>query len=92
MKRDNYLFGLMLGVTIPAITFGIFWYLNSLVILPSGEPYLDLQRIGLLATLPNIALIRYYLVKLNAGKTGRMLVAVTSFFVIGLFLIQNLLK
>lgn len=92
MKRDNYLFGLLLGIALPAITFAIVWSLNSFIILPSGEPYLDLQRLGLLAVLPNIAFIRYYLVKLNAGKTGRILVAITSLFIIGLFLIPNLMK
>ncbi|PKP18881.1 MAG: hypothetical protein CVU06_11820 [Bacteroidetes bacterium HGW-Bacteroidetes-22] len=92
MKRDNYLFGLVLGIVIPAITFAAVWGLNSLIILPSGEPYLDLQRLGLLSMLPNIALIRYYLVKLNAGKTGRMLVAVTCFAVIALFLVPNLMN
>lgn len=91
MKRDNYLFGLGLGIVIPAVVFGLVWWLNSLIILPNGQPYIDNQRLGLLSLLPNIALIRYYLVRLKYDKTGRMLVAVSTLAILALFIVPNLI-
>ncbi len=91
MKRDNYFFGLGLAIVLPAFVFGLVWWLNSLIVIPSGEPYLDNQRLGLLALLPNIALIRYYLVTLKYDKTGRMLVAVSTLAILALFIVPNLI-
>ena len=91
MKRDNYFFGLGLAIVLPTFVFGLVWWLNSLIVIPSGEPYLDNQRLGLLALLPNIALIRYYLVTLKYDKTGRMLVAVSTLAILALFIVPNLI-
>lgn len=91
MKRDNYLFGFLLSVAVPAITFCIVWLISSLLKLPSGRPYFDMQRIAFMALLPNIILIRYYLVNLKADKTGRAIVAVTSIAFLALFVIPNLI-
>lgn len=89
MKRDNYFFGLALAIVLPTLVFGAVWWLNSLVLIPSGQPYLDNQRLGLLSLLPNIVLIRYYLVKLKYDKTGRMLVAVSTLAILALFIAPN---
>ena len=92
MKRDHYLMGLLIGTTVPCLTFALVWLLNSLLVLPSGEPWLDKQRLMLLALLPNVALIRYYLVNLKADKTGRVLVAITALAILAVFVVPNLMK
>lgn len=92
MKRDHYLFGLLIGLALPCITYAVVWLLNSRFTLPSGEPWLDSQRLMLLAMLPNVALIRYYLVNLKADKTGRVLVAITALAILAVFVVPNLMK
>ena len=71
-KKDAIWFGMLLGLVIPAILYGIL-YAVSLALMPQNatEPVLKTGTIILVALFPNLLILRYYLVKLNLDKTGR---------------------
>jgi hypothetical protein len=71
-KQDHFLFGVLLGSLLPALAF----------LLVSGGSYawraifepqqgLGIEQSLLLSLLPNLMLLRYYLVKLRLDQTGR---------------------
>jgi len=74
--------GLILGLLIPAIIFGIFKLI--LFLLPHeiiNANVFSLERLILISIIPNVLLLRYYLLKLKYDLTGRGIVAIT--FIIG---------
>jgi hypothetical protein len=83
LKKDSYLLGTIMSIVIPVATWAIIHFTNkSLRNHVSGRSYLTEFMVEILALVPNVLLLRYYLINLKADKTGRAIVAVT--FVIGL--------
>jgi hypothetical protein len=85
LKKDNYFLGGGMGILIPVIVWVIIHFINiSFTNQISGRTYLTEFMVQILALVPNVLLLRYYLINLKADKTGRGILAVT--FVIGLVL------
>ena len=85
LHRDSLLFGIILGIGLPLILFGIL-YAVSTIFSPAGSGYLiKLSTIILVSVLPNLFVLRYYLLKLNLDKTGRGILLVTFILAIGYF-------
>jgi len=86
MKKDSYVWGAIMGVILPLILFLIVSLISSQS--SNGTtPWLENQKLLMLSLIPNIILIRYYLVSLKADKTGRALLFSTSvILVFALFL------
>ena len=86
MKKDSYVWGAIMGVILPLILFLIVSFISSQS--SNGTtPWLENQKLLMLSLIPNIILIRYYLVSLKADKTGRALLFSTSvILVFALFL------
>jgi RsiW-degrading membrane proteinase PrsW (M82 family) len=83
LRKDSFWMGLLLGFIIPALIFGLL----QLIILFLPHKLIDanvftLQRLILISIIPNIILLRYYLLKLKYDLTGRGILAVT--FIIGI--------
>ncbi|MBO4580977.1 MAG: hypothetical protein J5701_01650 [Bacteroidales bacterium] len=78
LKKDAIWFGILLGLLIPAILYGVL-YVISLSLMPQNatEPVLKTGTIILVALFPNLLILRYYLVKLNLDKTGRGMLLAT---------------
>ena len=84
LRRDSLPMGLFIGFICPAVFFGIMYGIIMLVQHQTGALNIDkmIQKLILLSVVPNVLILRYYLVKLKYDLTGRGILAVT--FVIGL--------
>jgi hypothetical protein len=85
-RQDSFWMGLFLGTLIPALIFGLL----ELIILFLPQQIRDgnvftLQRMILISIIPNLFLLRYYLLKLKYDLTGRGILAIT--FVIAILFI-----
>ncbi|MDR0207501.1 MAG: hypothetical protein LBI45_09640 [Bacteroidales bacterium] len=83
LRQDSFWMGLILGLLIPAIIFGLFEFI--IYFLPHqirDSNVFTLQRLILISIIPNVLLLRYYLLKLKYDLTGRGILAVT--FIIGI--------
>jgi len=86
LRQDSFWMGLILGFLIPAIIFGVL----KLVIHFLPHEIMDakvftLQRLILISIIPNVILLRYYLLKLKYDLTGRGILAIT--FVVGIIFV-----
>jgi RsiW-degrading membrane proteinase PrsW (M82 family) len=83
LRQDSFWMGLILGSLIPAIIFGILeLILYFLPIEIINANVFTLERRILISIIPNVILLRYYLLKLKYDLTGRGILAIT--FVIGI--------
>jgi len=83
LRKDSIGMGLLLGAITPAITFGFIYLIIYFVEYYTGKTNIvDIQKIILLSVIPNLFLLRYYLLKLKYDLTGRGIVALS--FVIGI--------
>ena len=85
LRKDSMLLGIVLGVCLPAICFGILFTIST-VFAPQDKEYLiKLSNIILISVFSNLFTIRYYLLKLKYDKTGRGILLVTFVFAIAYF-------
>lgn len=99
LRRDSYGVGIALGILLPAILFGILYGIYALIL--NGNPQMlfrnpkltkDLiPKFILLALIPNIFTLRYYLLNLKFDKTGRGILAVSFAWAIVFLAAQFLL-
>ncbi|SRR5574344_305822 len=87
LRRDSLWMGILIGVGVPAILFGIIYGVIALILLASSKPIdvlelVSAQKIILLSIIPNVFILRYYLLKLKFDLTGRGILLVT--FIIGI--------
>lgn len=92
LKKDSFWLGILLGLVLPGILYLILHYINiSIENKVSNRPYLTDSMVQILSLIINLLMMRYYLIRLKADKTGRGILLVT--FVAGiLFFIFNLGK
>jgi hypothetical protein len=86
LRRDSLWMGMALGFLIPMIIFLLEKFI--LLFLPQeiiAANVFSLQRLILISIIPNVFLLRYYLLKLKYDLTGRGILAMT--FVIGIIFI-----
>lgn len=79
LRRDSLPMGLFIGFICPAIFFGILYAVITLVQHQTGTLQMDrmVQKLILLSVVPNVLILRYYLVKLKYDLTGRGILLVT---------------
>lgn len=90
LRKDTYTMGVVLGLLIPAVLFGIMfgvlaWMVHANPDMLINKPNLYktiVPKFILISIIPSLLLLRYYLLKLKYDKTGRGLVIST--FVLGL--------
>jgi len=94
LRQDSFWMGLILGFLLPAVIFGVLKLLifgvSKLVVFFFPLEIIDanvltLERLILISIVPNVLLLRYYLLKLKYDLTGRGILAIT--FVIGIIFI-----
>jgi len=89
LRQDSFWMGLLLGVLIPALIFGllklIIFFLPDQI---QNANVFSLQRLILISIIPNILLLRYYLLKLKYDLTGRGILAVTFIIAIIFIIIE----
>ena len=79
LRRDSMPMGLFIGFICPAVCFGLLYAIITLVQHQTGALNMDrmVQKLILLSVIPNVLLLRYYLVKLKYDLTGRGILLVT---------------
>ncbi|MBQ9509218.1 MAG: hypothetical protein IJR53_07375 [Bacteroidales bacterium] len=79
LRRDSLPMGLFIGFICPAIFFGFLYAVITLVQHQTGALQMDrmVQKLILLSVVPNVLILRYYLVKLKYDLTGRGILLVT---------------
>ena len=79
LRRDSMPMGLFIGFICPAICFGLLYAIITLVQHQTGALNMErmIQKLILLSVIPNVLLLRYYLVKLKYDLTGRGILVVT---------------
>ena len=93
LRRDSWGMGILLGIFVPALTFGVLYGLVYLVLTAFGKPLdilnLDLiKKFILLSIVPSVFVIRYYLLKLKFDLTGRGILLVTFLIAIGFAVLE----
>ncbi|RLD56563.1 MAG: hypothetical protein DRJ05_11115, partial [Bacteroidetes bacterium] len=65
LKKDNFVFGFMLGIIFPALLFGIIWIINFTLLKMEAIRFpLDSETHILISSIANLLLVRYYFVNL----------------------------
>ena len=83
LRRDSMWMGIFLGLLLPAVLFGILEGILAIVEHYTGKiDIIDIKKLILLSIVPNLFLLRYYLLKLKYDLTGRGILAAT--FVLGI--------
>ena len=99
LRRDSYVIGVALGILLPAVLFGILYGIYALILNSNPQmlvrnPNLTkdlIPKFILLALIPNIFTLRYYLLNLKFDKTGRGILAVSFAWAIVFLAAQFLL-
>ena len=67
-----------MGFIVPAVLFGILYGILALIEMYTGPiEKITIQKLLLLSIIPNLFLLRYYLLKLKYDLTGRGIMIVT---------------
>lgn len=92
-RRDNIVMGLIIGIISPALLFGILYGIIAIVEHYTGNiNFVSIQKLLLLSIIPNLFLLRYYLMKLKYDLTGKGILITT--FIIGIlfFILEFTIK
>lgn len=88
LKRDSIPFGIIIGLVLPAIIFGILKLANLAISSIWNENFMIREHtIMLLSIFINLVPIRYYFVNLKFDKTGRGILLVTFILTIIFFVL-----
>ncbi len=78
LRKDSAIMGAILGILCPAIIFGTVELIIHFAEMRSErEDIISTQKVILLSVIPNLFLLRYYLLKLKFDLTGRGILGVT---------------
>ncbi|MBR3559292.1 MAG: hypothetical protein IKN78_10510 [Bacteroidales bacterium] len=99
LRRDSYAVGVVLGIVVTAVLFGILYGIYALVLhfnpqMLVNSPNLTkilIPKLILLAMIPNIFILRHYLLKLKYDKSGRGILIATFVWAIVFLAAQFLL-
>lgn len=78
LRRDSLWMGNLIGILCPALIFGLI----ELIIFIIGKNFervavIEIQKILLLSVIPNLFILRHYLLKLKYDLTGRGILLAT---------------
>ena len=89
-NKDSFVFGLIIGLLIPAIGFVIFYLMDMLAqSLFSKDQICKTTTIQLVSFALNLFAIRYYFVNLKFEKTGKGLLFVTFIYLFLFFFFSH---
>lgn len=99
LRRDSYAVGIILGIVLPLVVFGIIYGIYALIVHANPQMLMRnpdltknlIPKFILLALIPNIFTLRYYLLKLKFDMTGRGILGVSFAWAIVFLAAQFLL-
>lgn len=78
LRTDTIWMGILLGILLPAISFGIFYFIGLGLDVASGKEHvLKPHTLALVSIFTNLFTLRYYLLKLKYDRTGRGILLMT---------------
>lgn len=83
LRKDSIGMGLLIGLIVPAATFGVIYGVVALVLSLTGRQPTEIididmvQKFILLSLIPSVFTLRHYLLKLKYDRTGRGILLVT---------------
>ena len=77
-RTNSYLPGIIQALLLPVLSTALLLPLFRLLIHLTGFQFIEDSGILLLSSIPNLLLMRYYLVKAQLEKTGRGMIVVTA--------------
>ena len=85
--------GVLVGLIVPTMVFGILYGIIALILVIAGKPVdvlslVSAQKIILLSIVPNVFIMRYYLLKLKFDLTGRGILLVTFLIAIAFAIME----
>ncbi len=90
LKKDNFLFGFIIGIIFPALFFGIIWIINYILLEINVAKFpFDLESHILLSFIANLLLIRYYFLNLKYENTGKGVLMITFVSIILFFILKD---
>jgi hypothetical protein len=90
LKKDNFIFGAILGICIPLILYSLILLINFILVqLGITQVYLDRKIHVLISITGNLLPIRYYFVTLKYDKTGRGVLLITFILMMLFFVLKD---
>ena len=82
-KKNSYLFGIVLGIVLPVLLFGVLYGLNTMTgIFFHGTIMLSIKKMMFVSTALNILPIRYYILHKEVENTGKGILIITLILII----------
>ncbi len=82
-KKNSYLFGMLLGIMIPVLLFGVLYGLNTVIgIFSHGTVMLSVHKMMFASIALNILPMRYYLVHQVVENTGKGILIITLILIL----------
>jgi hypothetical protein len=90
LKKDNIAFGMLIGLVLPVIIYGLLWFISLLVKAEGtwARPFQP-ENMMLLSVILNLIPMRIYLVRYKLDKTGRGLLLITFLLVVAYFIYRR---
>lgn len=87
LKSDQLWLGLLLGILLPVLVFGILFLISKYCAPAGKELLIPMSTVLLVSIFTNLFTMRYYLVKLKYDRTGRGILLVTFLLAIAYFIL-----
>jgi hypothetical protein len=90
LKKDNMAFGVLIGLVLPTLVYGLLWFISLLVKAEGvwARPFQP-ENMMLLSVMLNLIPMRIYLVRYKFSKTGQGVLLITFLLVIGYFIYRR---
>ena len=83
LKKDNFLFGMLVGLVLPVLTYIILYFGGMLLgVYENRDNLIDSEEIKLISIFINLIPLRYYFLSLKSEQSGRGVLLMT--FVLGI--------
>jgi hypothetical protein len=90
LKRDNIVFGVLIGVVLPWLFYGLLWAVSHFVEYGSfWSRAFEPDKMKMLALAINLIPIRVYFVTYKFDKTGRGVLLITFLYMVAYFLYRR---
>ena len=87
LKSDQLWLGIVLGILLPVLVFGILFLIAKCCAPVGKELLIPMSTLLLVSIFTNLFTMRYYLVKLKYDRTGRGILLVTFLMAIAYFIL-----
>jgi hypothetical protein len=90
LKKDKIVFGVLIGLILPCLVYGILWFISQLVKVEGvwARPF-QAENMMLLSIMLNLIPMRIYMVRYKLDRTGRGVLLITFLLVAAYFIYRR---